>query len=339
MQLDQSTTVGAFHAAYASLVYEGLTSNTVAAYDRAWRLRLAPSLGGMPSTELRPVVIMRARAAWHGAASTKQDAFAFLSRLLDFAVLDGQLPSNPCHNLPRSRKKSVDADPVARAISDQQTRRMLELTAFHPNGQRALAGLVFTGLRLGELAGLRWEDVDTSRGLITIRRTLSPNGSGRLETRPTKSGHLRDVPILDDLEPWLDAAREAGRPHVFTGVRGGPFDSGNLARALKWYSLRDDIATYADGTPLRFHDLRHTFLTRLVRLGVTSMQVRKIAGHASITTTELYTRSSSTEAALAARATVNGATREVTFQGGEAAADHGFTSTFNLWRFHLIEKS
>lgn len=305
MQLDESTTVGAFHAAYASLVYEGLTSNAVAAYDRAWRLRLAPSLGLLPFTELRPIVIMRARAQWDGAASTKQDAFALLSRLLDFAVLEGRLPSNPCRALPRSRQKSVDADPVARAINDQQTQRMLELTAFNPYGQRALAGLVFTGLRLGELVGLRWEDVDTSRGLITVRRTLSPNGSGR----------LRDVPILDDLEPWLDSAREIGHPHVFTGVRGGPFDSGNLARAVKWFSLRDNIATFADGAPLRFHDLRHTFLTRLVRLGVTPTQVQKIAGHASITTTELYTRSSSTEAALAARATVNGATREVTFRG------------------------
>ncbi len=320
MQLDESQTIGAFHAAYASLVYEGLTSNAIAAYDRAWRLRLAPSLGKLPFTELRPIVIMRARAEWAGAASTKQDAFALLSRLLDFAVMDGQLAANPCRALPRSRQKAVDADPVARAINDQQTQRMLELTAFHPYGQRALAGLVFTGLRLGELVGLRWEDIDTSRGLITVRRTLSPNGSGRLESRPTKSGHLRDVPIVDDLEPWLDAAREAGHSHIFTGTRGGPFDSGNLARAVKWFSLRDKIATFADDTPLRFHDLRHTFLTRLARLGVTPTQLQKIAGHASITTTELYTRSSSTEAALAARATVNGATREVTFRGGENAA-------------------
>lgn len=330
MRVDEADTVGAFHAAYASLVYEGLTSNAVAAYDRAWRLRLAPSLGWLPFAELRPIVIMRARAEWDGAASTKQDAFALLSRLLDFAVLDGLLPANPCRALPRSRQKSVDADPVARAINEQQTQRMLELTAFNPFGQRALAGLAFTGLRLGELVGLRWEDVDTSRGLITVRRTLSPNGSGRLESRPTKSGRLRDVPIVADLEPWLDSAREIGHPHIFTGVRGGPFDSGNLARAVKWYSLRDKIATYADGSPLRFHDLRHTFLTRLARLGVTPTQLQKVAGHASITTTELYTRSSSTEAALAARATVNGATREVTFRGGEAAANHGFTSTFIL---------
>ncbi|MDQ2661462.1 MAG: hypothetical protein M3Y52_06275 [Actinomycetota bacterium] len=55
---------------------------------------------------------------------------------------------------------------------------------------------------------------------------------------------------------------------MFTGVRGGPFDSGNLSRAVRWPAIRDSFATFADGMPLRFHDLRHTFLSRLARLGV-----------------------------------------------------------------------
>jgi hypothetical protein len=69
---------------------------------------------------------------------------------------------------------------------------------------------------------------------------------------------------------------------------------------------------------------------------VTPTQLQKIAGHASITATELSTRSSSTEAALAARATVNSATRVVAFRGGEKAANHRFTNTFKLLPFHSI---
>ncbi|WP_314431223.1 site-specific integrase [Microbacterium lacticum] len=49
---------------------------------------------------------------------------------------------------------------ASRALDDLQVRRMLVLTSFHPSGQRALAGLAFTGLRFGELVGLRWEDLD-----------------------------------------------------------------------------------------------------------------------------------------------------------------------------------
>jgi integrase len=111
-------------------------------------------------------------------------------------------------------------------------------------------GLAFTGLRLGELVGLLWEDVDAERGLTTVPRPLSPNGSGRLEPRATKSGRVRDVPTIDDLAPWLNAAPDTEFPNVFRGIRGGPFDSGNLARAVKWFEARDRIATFHDGRPL-----------------------------------------------------------------------------------------
>jgi integrase len=139
--------------------------------------------------------------------------------------------------------------------------------------------------------------------------------------RPTKSGRVRYVPVLDELLPILDAASVAGFDHIFTGVRGGPYDSGNLARAVRWFRLRDQIATYPDGSRLRFHDLRHTFLTRLTRLGIAPADIQRVAGHSSITTTELYTRSSGLDAALNMRERVNGSNREVTPDEGEAALD------------------
>ncbi|MBH0099925.1 site-specific integrase [Salinibacterium sp. NSLL150] len=316
-----AVTLSEFHAEYHSIVNEDLVSNAIAAYERAWRLRVKPSLGGLALGKLTPLTISRARASWSGSASTKQDALALLSRLLGLAVMEGLILANPCKSLRASRGKAHDADPVSRALSDVQVARMLTLADFHPFGQRSLAGLAFTGLRLGELVGLRWEDVDTGQGLITVRRTYSPNGSGKLEIRPTKSGHIRSVPILNELLPWLEQAQEAGFDHVFTGVRGGPFDSGNLSRAVKWPQIREKIATFPDGRELRFHDLRHTFLTRLARAGNSPQNIQRVAGHASITTTELYTRSSSTEAALAVREKMNPSNREVTFRGGENAAN------------------
>ncbi|MBX3100410.1 MAG: site-specific integrase [Salinibacterium sp.] len=328
MRVEKSATLAEFHAAYVALVREGLTSNTVAAYDRAWRLRVEPSLGAVSIADLRPLTIANARSMWDCAAQTKQDAIALLSRLLGLAVLDGLIASNPCRSLPRSRGKAHETDVVSRALSDRQVARMLELTASHPFGQRSLAGLVFTGLRLGELVGLRWDDVDTTSGLITVRRTYSPDGHGRLELRPTKSGRIRSVPLLDELLPWLDAARATGFEHVFTGVRGGPFDSGNLSRAVQWPETRTKIATFADGTPLRFHDLRHTFLSRLARLGVSPANIQKVAGHASITTTENYTRLSYVDAALAVGDHVKRANREVTLSGGEAAEERRNSGTF-----------
>lgn len=324
MRLDPSvTTLAEFFSKYRALVESGLTSNAVQSYARAWTLRLEPSLGPLPLSELRPLTIANAHAAWSGAESTKGDAIALLSKILGLAAMDGLLPANPCKSLPRARGKAREADWASRALDDLQVRRMLTLTSFHPSGRRALAGLAFTGLRLGELVGLRWEDLNEQQGFLTVRRTFSPDGHGRLVERPTKSGKARQVPILEELTPWLEEARPFDFDHIFTGKRGGPFDSGNLARAVRWHELRDQIATFADGHPLRFHDLRHTFLSRLARLGIAPAHIQKVAGHASITTTERYTHLSGTEAALAVRDAVNGRNREVTFRGGEHAAEGG----------------
>lgn len=324
MRLDpRTTTLAEFFSEYRALVEDGLTSNARQSYARAWKLRVEPTLGALPVTELRPLTIAKARALWSGTESTKGDAIALLSKLLGLAVMDGLLPANPCRSLPRTRGKAREAEWTSRALDDLQVRRMLALTSFHPFGQRALAGLAFTGLRLGELVGLRWEDLDEQRGLLTVRRTFSPDGHGRLVERATKSGKSRQVPIIEELTPWLDAARGLGHLHIFTGKLGGPFDSGNLARAVRWHAIRDQIATFADGTPLRFHDLRHTFLSRLARQGIAPAHIQKVAGHASITTTERYTHLSGTEAALAVREAVNGAIREVTLRGGESAANTG----------------
>lgn len=324
MRLDPTvTTLAEFLGEYRALVEDGLTSNAQQSYARAWKLRLEPSLGALPLADIRPLTIAKARATWSGADSTKADAIALLSKLLGLAVMDDLLPSNPCRSLPRARGKAREAEWTSRALNDLQVRRMLALTASHPFGQRALAGLAFTGLRLGELVGLRWEDLD-ERGFLTVRRTFSPDGHGRLVERAPKSGKSRQVPILEELAPWLDGARRYGRAHIFTGKLGGPFDSGNLARAVRWHAIRDDIATFADGNPLRFHDLRHTFLSRLARHGIAPAHIQKVAGHSSITTTERYTHVSGTEAALAIREAVSGANREVTFRGGENAADVGY---------------
>lgn len=326
MRLDPaSPTLAEFFGEYRALVEDGLTSNAQQSYARAWTLRVEPSLGAIPLTDLTPLIIARARATWTGADSTKGDALALLSRILGLAVMDGRLASNPCRSLPRARRKSRDAEWTSRALDDLQVQRMLSLTSFHPFGQRALAGLAFTGLRLGELVGLRWDDLNEHQHYFTVRRTFSPDGHGRLVERSTKSGKSRQVPILEELVPWLDAARELGRDHIFTGKLGGPFDSTNLARAVRWSKLRDQIATFADGQPLRFHDLRHTFLSRLARHGIAPAHIQKVAGHASITTTERYTHLSGTEAALAVRAAVSGAIREVTIGGGESAANTGLT--------------
>jgi integrase len=139
----------------------------------------------------------------------------------------------------------------------------------------------FTGLRRGELIALHWRDVDFAGSVIRVRASYA----GSQLTTP-KSGKVRSVPIAQEVARAL--ARLAEREYwtgdddlVFVGELGSYLDGSALRRryveALKQAGLR----------PLRFHDLRHTFGTRMI----TKADIRRVQewmGHADIQTTTRY---------------------------------------------------
>jgi integrase len=129
-----------------------------------------------------------------------------------------------------------------------------------------------TGLRKGELFGLRWPDVDLVRAQLTVR------GDG------AKSGQTRHVPLngeaLDVLTRWRAATDANG--YVFPG-RDGNDDQMNDVKTA-WTPILK-AAKIAD---FRFHDLRHTFASKLVMAGVDLNTVRELLGHSDIKMTLRY---------------------------------------------------
>ncbi|WP_375544222.1 tyrosine-type recombinase/integrase [Pseudoclavibacter albus] len=305
-------TLADIYDSYAELLFDGLASNSIAAYRRAWALRVGPTLGTVEMAELTPLAIMAAHASWTGSASTRQDGLALVSRLCGLAVAGGIITANPVRSMPRKRVK-VEDDPAARALDPSQISRMLSLAEHHPHARRLLGCLVYAGVRLGEAAGITRDDVDHAAGIIRIRRTISPDGNGRMTVGPTKGRHARAVPIIPALRPILAEAEEAARgDRLFTGKAGGPMDSGNLSRALHWPTIRDQIKVFPPGeAPLRFHDLRHTAAVEFFRHGLSAPDVQRILGHSSLTVTERYARSTDDAALRAVAAFTDSA--EVTF--------------------------
>jgi integrase len=139
----------------------------------------------------------------------------------------------------------------------------------------------FTGLRQGELVALHWRDVDFPGSAIRVRASYT---NGHL-TSP-KSGKVRSVPMAPKVAETL--ARLSQRDYwttdddlVFVGVTGSYLDGSALSKryraALQRAALR----------PLRFHDLRHTFGTRVI--GVADIRrVQEWMGHANVQTTMQY---------------------------------------------------
>lgn len=139
----------------------------------------------------------------------------------------------------------------------------------------------YTGLRRGELVTLRWGDVRWQERVLVVERSLS----GNVETL-TKSRRARYVPLAD--QPLAALERLSRREnftgaddYVFAGLAGDRLDPSALRR--RYLGARDAAGL----PPLRFHDLRHTAGSLLVRV-IDPASVKDILGHADLKTTERY---------------------------------------------------
>lgn len=160
-----------------------------------------------------------------------------------------------------------------------------------------------TGARIGELSALTWEDIDFSNHEIRINKTLAYQKDKVTkkyvaQIGPPKSmASNRTVPFPEFLTPYLQSARKkelekkmrlqnkfADRNLVFSN-RMGDFLKGNAIR-----SAMETILEKADLPHFRFHDLRHTFATRLFELGESPKTIQTILGHSDVSTTfNIYT--------------------------------------------------
>jgi integrase len=143
-----------------------------------------------------------------------------------------------------------------------------------------------TGLRQGELLGLRWRDVDWTVQRIRVRSSYvrgehSSHGKSELSTR-------RSVPMGDRLARELDAWSQRT---IYRGDDDLVFAHPHTGRPLDRTKVtkRFQAACRAAGTrPVRFHDLRHTFATRLAASGQPMRTIQEFLGHADAKTTQIY---------------------------------------------------
>lgn len=198
-----------------------------------------------------------------------------LKAIFERAGKRGYMAANPCRGIPKLR----EAERTHRILTTDEVTRLIE--ACKVLRWRVLLYLAATtGMRIGELVHLRWEDVDLSGGAITVRCR---------DGFRTKSARNRTVPLSAEAVDGLTELRELGEhaEWVFS-CRNGARMGNDIHRTLA--SIRKD-AGFSDVDRFTFHDLRRTFLSHLQMAGVSSAVAQKLAGHASITTTEKhYTR-------------------------------------------------
>jgi integrase len=134
-----------------------------------------------------------------------------------------------------------------------------------------------TGMRMGELVGLHWENVDFVRKCINVRYSYS---HGHL-TSP-KSGKNRQIPMSSDLYQALKAHKKSSVVRVFPWPDGTYLTSNRIKHPF-WTCIK------AAGVPkIRFHDLRHTFASQLAMKGIAIPVVQALLGHSTLEMTMRY---------------------------------------------------
>ena len=134
-----------------------------------------------------------------------------------------------------------------------------------------------TGLRRGELLGLKWEDIDLERGDLRVRRQVS-RINGELVEAPLKTKNAyRTLPLAEDTVGVLKEQRKkvGNSPWVFPSPNGGPISPDSVLHMLHRVLKRAGLPK------VRFHDLRHTFATLVLQNGVDVKTVSGMLGHFS----------------------------------------------------------
>ena len=251
--------------------------STVQGYRWIVNGQILPTFGQMRLEDVTSEHVERWLAGIDCKASTRTKALVILHGVFQRARKVYKLPVNPVTDVekpPLTRNGDIEV------FSPEEVWALVRAADSEQDGAIFLTA-AFTGLRQGELIALHWRDVDFTGSLLRVRASYA---GGALTT--PKSGKIRSVPLAPEVAKALAklSQRElfTGEDDLlFPGPAGGFLDGSALRRrykaALKEAQLRS----------LRFHDLRHTFGTRMIAKA-DIRRVQEWMGHADIQTTMRY---------------------------------------------------
>jgi len=270
--------------------YRGtLKPSTWASYEMGMRVHILPELGNHCLDEITKAMMKKfvSKLVEKGLAKDSIRLYlASLGVLYTQAVDDKLVAESPTKSLGKfyrqAKKKHEEIDP----FTEDESLLFLEKTLeFEKNYYALFLCGLHTGMRSGEICGLKWEDVDGAGKFVEVRRSI--NRFGDVSTVKTKNGRRR-IDLSDHLLETLKDFRKERQKEalkkgkneipewIFANRHGSFIDiknvkSRNFKRVLRKAELRS----------IRFHDLRHTFASQLLSNGTNVLYVSQQLGHAN----------------------------------------------------------
>ena len=206
------------------------------------------------------------------SAKTVRTINQVISSAMDFARDQKLISSNPTDGcaLPKLEHKEMKTLPVE------------QLTSFLREAKESGVFELYyielaTGLRRGELLGLKWEDIDLDRGNLRVQRQIARINGAVIEAPLKTKNAYRTLPLSADAVGVLrEQKKKSGNsPYVFPSPTGGPISPDSVLHMLHRVLKRAGLSK------VRFHDLRHTFATLALQNGVDIKTVSGMLGHYS----------------------------------------------------------
>lgn len=300
----------------------GLKDNTFQNYKYMYSQYVEPNFGRTKIADLKRTDVRafynRLADEQHLKASTIDCVHTVLHQVLELGVEDEYIRYNPSDNALKELRKAHANDSVKVKSLTVEQQDVFESFLLKPGEYNKwypiFTVMLWTGLRVGEVTGLRWCDVDFKTGLISVNHTLvyydkgNNAGLGFAVNTPKTEAGKRMVPMLPKVKEALLQEKknqeELGvkctvtingyTDFIFLNRFGGVYHQGTLNKALRRiirdcnYEILDQHK--GEGEPVLLpkfsnHALRHTFTTRMCEAGVNVKAMQDILGHADAETT------------------------------------------------------
>lgn len=219
--------------------------------------------------------------------TTIKGIITVLKHALNQAGKERYLVDNPCEDivLPKNKNERVSA------LTIQQQRRLEKLALQEKRCSSVILAL-YTGMRIGEISGLKWTDIDFENNVIQVRRTIlrvncsdSTQKTRLVLNSPKTETSRRDIPLAENLKEYLLENRCKANSEFLVSCK-------NSFAEPRVINYRFKKIMEKAGLDIHFHVLRHTFATRCIEEGVDVATLSRLLGHSSVKMTlDTYTDS------------------------------------------------